>query len=167
MKRTRLLHIDLTLAAGHSPGWRYAAGSSTSGRTLKNPLASKRLAFEKQQYNVKVCSRRCLRPATGKNCASTPGGAGPDVLVIPNDQSAAVVGTTSPLSVVRRNRMPLRQPINASRKHALYGILKAVETWCHLQQGPDRQAAGNSLRAWLDYSKTQREQNKYGLLAKF
>ncbi len=25
----------------------------------------------------------------------------------------------------------------------------------------------DSLQAWLDYSKTQREQNKYGLLAKF
>ncbi len=100
-----------------------------------------------------------------------PAGIGPDVLVIPNDQlgGAVVQGLLSPLSVDQAKQDAFTPAsINAFRMdNALYGIPKAVETHgAYLQQGHGRQAAGQPAGR-LDYSKTQREQNKYGLLAKF
>ncbi|MFK9842693.1 extracellular solute-binding protein, partial [Escherichia coli] len=58
--------------------------------------------------------------------------------------------------------------INAFRMdNALYGIPKAVETLVLIYNKDLIDKPLDSLQAWLDYSKTQREQNKYGLLAKF
>ncbi len=76
-----------------------------------------------------------------------PAGIGPDVLVIPNDQlgGAVVQGLLSPLSVDQAKQDAFTPAsINAFRMdNALYGIPKAVETLgAYLQQGPDRQAAG-------------------------
>lgn len=100
-----------------------------------------------------------------------PAGIGPDVLVIPNDQlgGAVVQGLLSPLSVDQAKQDAFTPAsINAFRMdNALYGIPKAVETLVLIYNKDLVDKPLDSLQAWLDYSKTQREQNKYGLLAKF
>jgi arabinogalactan oligomer/maltooligosaccharide transport system substrate-binding protein len=49
----------------------------------------------------------------------------------------------------------------------LYGVPKAVETLVLIYNKDLLDKPLQSLPEWLDYSKKQREQNKYGLLAKF
>ncbi|MGY6028760.1 Maltodextrin-binding protein [Phytobacter sp. AG2a] len=100
-----------------------------------------------------------------------PAGIGPDVLVIPNDQvgGAVVQGLLTPLNL-DKEQVDAFTPasINAFRMdNALYGVPKAVETLVLIYNKDLIDKPLDSLQAWLDYSKTQRAENKYGLLAKF
>lgn len=100
-----------------------------------------------------------------------PAGIGPDVLVIPNDQlgGAVVQGLLTPLNL-DKEQVDAFTPasINAFRMdNALYGVPKAVETLVLIYNKDLIAKPLDSLQSWLDYSKTQRAENKYGLLAKF
>lgn len=64
--------------------------------------------------------------------------------------------------------MPLRQPPSMPSAWTTRCMgSKAVETTVLIYNKDLIDKPLDSLQAWLDYSKTQREQNKYGLLAKF
>ncbi len=100
-----------------------------------------------------------------------PAGIGPDVLVIPNDQlgGAVVQGLSRRSASIRRNRMPLRQPPSMPSAWTTR-CMGSRRRWKPLVLIYNKDLVDkplDSLQAWLDYSKTQREQNKYGLLAKF
>ena len=100
-----------------------------------------------------------------------PAGIGPDVLVIPNDQlgGAVVQGLLTPLNL-DKEQVDAFTPasINAFRMdNALYGVPKAVETLVLIYNKDLIAKPLDSLQSWLDYSKKQRAENKYGLLAKF
>lgn len=51
--------------------------------------------------------------------------------------------------------------------NVLYGVPKAVETLVLIYNKDLIDQPLDSLQAWFDYSKKQREEGKYGLLAKF
>lgn len=100
-----------------------------------------------------------------------PAGIGPDVLVIPNDQigGAVIQGLLAPLDLSAEQVDAFTESsINAFRMdNEWYGVPKAVETLVLIYNKDLIDEPLDSLQSWYDYSKTQREQNKYGLLAKF
>lgn len=125
-----------------------------------------------QKYDVKVNVQEMpYAQQLEKLRLDGPAGIGPDVLVIPNDQlgGAVVQGLLTPLNL-DKEKVDAFTPasINAFRlDNTLYGVPKAVETLVLIYNKDliDKPLPG--LAEWLDYSKKQREQNKYGLLAKF
>lgn len=125
-----------------------------------------------QKYDVKVNVQEMpYAQQLEKLRLDGPAGIGPDVLVIPNDQlgGAVVQGLLTPLNL-DKEKIDAFTPasINAFRlDNTLYGIPKAVETLVLIYNKDLIDKPLQSLPEWLDYSKKQREQNKYGLLAKF
>ncbi|HHV4186984.1 TPA: extracellular solute-binding protein [Klebsiella pneumoniae] len=175
MKKNTLAALILTtLAAGQLASLQaHAAGQLNVWEDIKKSAGIKTAVsdFEKQ-YNVKVNLQEMpYAQQLEKLRLDGPAGIGPDVLVIPNDQlgGAVVQGLLSPLSVDQAKQDAFTPAsINAFRMdNALYGIPKAVETLVLIYNKDLIDKPLDSLQAWLDYSKTQREQNKYGLLAKF
>ncbi|VFS40992.1 Cyclodextrin-binding protein precursor [Serratia liquefaciens] len=151
MKKNTLAALILTtLAAGQLASLQaHAAGQLNVWEDIKKSAGIKTAVsdFEKQ-YNVKVNLQEMpYAQQLEKLRLDGPAGIGPDVLVIPNDQlgGAVVQGLLSPLSVDQAKQDAFTPAsINAFRMdNALYGIPKAVENpGAYLQQGPDRQAAG-------------------------
>ncbi|MBV8872757.1 extracellular solute-binding protein [Citrobacter bitternis] len=125
-----------------------------------------------QKYDVKVNVQEMpYAQQLEKLRLDGPAGIGPDVLVIPNDQlgGAVVQGLLAPLNL-DKEKVDAFTPasINAFRlDNTLYGLPKAVETLVLIYNKDLIDKPLQSLPEWLDYSKKQREQNKYGLLAKF
>ena len=125
-----------------------------------------------QKYDVKVNVQEMpYAQQLEKLRLDGPAGIGPDVLVIPNDQlgGAVVQGLLAPLNL-DKEKVDAFTPasINAFRlDNTLYGVPKAVETLVLIYNKDLIDKPLQSLPEWLDYSKKQREQNKYGLLAKF
>lgn len=125
-----------------------------------------------QKYDVKVNVQEMpYAQQLEKLRLDGPAGIGPDVLVIPNDQlgGAVVQGLLAPLNL-DKEKVDAFTPasINAFRlDNTLYGVPKAVETLVLIYNKDLIDNPLQSLPEWLDYSKKQREQNKYGLLAKF
>lgn len=125
-----------------------------------------------QKYDVKVNVQEMpYAQQLEKLRLDGPAGIGPDVLVIPNDQlgGAVVQGLLTPLNL-DKEKVDAFTPasINAFRlDNTLYGVPKAVETLVLIYNKDLLNKPLQSLPEWLDYSKKQREQNKYGLLAKF
>ncbi|WP_326900439.1 extracellular solute-binding protein [Kosakonia cowanii] len=125
-----------------------------------------------QKYNVKVNVQEMpYAQQLEKLRLDGPAGIGPDVLVIPNDQlgGAVVQGLLTPLNL-DKEKVDAFTPasINAFRlDNTLYGVPKAVETLVLIYNKDLIDKPLQSLPEWLDYSKKQRAQNKYGLLAKF
>ena len=125
-----------------------------------------------QKYDVKVNVQEMpYAQQLEKLRLDGPAGIGPDVLVIPNDQlgGAVVQGPLTPLNL-DKEKVDAFTPasINAFRlDNTLYGVPKAVETLVLIYNKDLLDKPLQSLPEWLDYSKKQREQNKYGLLAKF
>lgn len=125
-----------------------------------------------QKYDVKVNVQEMpFAQQLEKLRLDGPAGIGPDVLVIPNDQlgGAVVQGLLTPLNL-DKEKVDAFTPasINAFRlDNTLYGVPKAVETLVLIYNKDLIDKPLQSLPEWLDYSKKQREQNKYGLLAKF
>ncbi|SFF32587.1 carbohydrate ABC transporter substrate-binding protein, CUT1 family [Phytobacter palmae] len=125
-----------------------------------------------QKYDVKVNVQEMpYAQQLEKLRLDGPAGIGPDVLVIPNDQlgGAVVQGLLTPLNL-DKEKIDAFTPasINAFRlDNMLYGVPKAVETLVLIYNKDLIDKPLQSLPEWLDYSKKQREQNKYGLLAKF
>lgn len=125
-----------------------------------------------QKYDVKVNVQEMpYAQQLEKLRLDGPAGIGPDVLVIPNDQlgGAVVQGLLTPLNL-DKEKVDAFTPasINAFRlDNTLYGVPKAVETLVLIYNKDLIDKPLQSLPEWLDYSKKQREQNKYGLLAKF
>lgn len=125
-----------------------------------------------QKYDVKVNVQEMpYAQQLEKLRLDGPAGIGPDVLVIPNDQlgGAVVQGLLTPLNL-DKEKVDAFTPasINAFRlDNTLYGVPKAVETLVLIYNKDLLDKPLQSLPEWLDYSKKQREQNKYGLLAKF
>ncbi|ONG05785.1 cyclodextrin-binding protein [Klebsiella pneumoniae] len=172
MKKNTLAALILTtLAAGQLASLQaHAAGQLNVWEDIKKSAGIKTAVsdFEKQ-YNVKVNLQEMpYAQQLEKLRLDGPAGIGPDVLVIPNDQlgGAVVQGLLSPLSVDQAKQDAFTPAsINAFRMdNALYGIPKAVETLVLIYNKDLIDKPLDSLQAWLDYSKTQREQNKYGLL---
>ncbi|RLM14808.1 cyclodextrin-binding protein [Gibbsiella quercinecans] len=127
--------------------------------------------FEKQ-YNVKVNVQEMpYAQQLEKLRLDGPAGIGPDVLVIPNDQlgGAVVQGLLAPLDV-EKTKMDGFTPaaVKAFRMdNTLYGVPKAVETLVLIYNKDLIEHPLSNLQEWYDFSKKQREQDKYGLLAKF
>ena len=125
-----------------------------------------------QKYDVKVNVQEMpYAQQLEKLRLDGPAGIGPDVLVIPNDQlgGAVVQGLLAPLNL-DKEKVDAFTPasINAFRlDNTLYGVPKAVETLVLIYNKDLIDKPLQSLPEWLDYSKKQREQNKYGLMAKF
>ncbi|MEN0582038.1 extracellular solute-binding protein [Phytobacter palmae] len=125
-----------------------------------------------QKYDVKVNVQEMpYAQQLEKLRLDGPAGIGPDVLVIPNDQlgGAVVQGLLTPLNL-DKEKIDAFTPasINAFRlDNTLYGVPKAVETLVLIYNKDLIDKPLQSLPEWLDYSKKQREQSKYGLLAKF
>lgn len=82
---------------------------------------------------------------------------------------AVVQGLLSPLTLDRaKQEVFTPASINAFRMdNVLYGVPKAVETTVLIYNKALIDKPLDSLQAWFDYSKAQRAENKYGLLAKF
>ncbi|MEN0584105.1 MULTISPECIES: extracellular solute-binding protein [unclassified Kosakonia] len=125
-----------------------------------------------QKYDVKVNVQEMpYAQQLEKLRLDGPAGIGPDVLVIPNDQlgGAVVQGLLTPLNL-DKEKVDAFTPasINAFRlDNTLYGVPKAVETLVLIYNKELIDKLLQSLPEWLDYSKKQRAQDKYGLLAKF
>lgn len=100
-----------------------------------------------------------------------PAGIGPDVLVIPNDQlgAAVVQGLLSPLQVDQAETKAFTaSSINAfTMDNTLYGLPKAVETLVLIYNKDLLPAPLGNLDEYYEFSKKQRAEKKYGLLAKF
>ncbi|KOC88949.1 extracellular solute-binding protein [Winslowiella iniecta] len=100
-----------------------------------------------------------------------PAGIGPDVLVIPNDQlgAAVVQGLLSPLTIDQAEQKAFTaSSINAfTMDNTLYGLPKAVETLVLIYNKDLLPQPLANLDDYFAFSKTQRAENKYGLLAKF
>ncbi len=166
MKKNTLAALILTtLAAGQLASLQaHAAGQLNVWEDIKKSAGIKTAVsdFEKQ-YNVKVNLQEMpYAQQLEKLRLDGPAGIGPDVLVIPNDQlgGAVVQGLLSPLSVDQAKQDAFTPAsINAFRMdNALYGIPKAVETLVLIYNKDLIDKPLDSLQAWLDYSKTQREQ---------
>ncbi|ROP61671.1 arabinogalactan oligomer/maltooligosaccharide transport system substrate-binding protein [Enterobacter sp. BIGb0383] len=170
MKKNILAALILsTLAIGQVQ----AAGQLNVWEDIKKSAGIKDAIsdFEKQ-YNVKVNVQEMpYAQQLEKLRLDGPAGIGPDVLVIPNDQlgGAVVQGLLSPLDLsVEKADAFTPSSINAFRMdNVLYGVPKAVETLVLIYNKDLIAKPLDSLQAWYDYSKTQRAENKYGLLAKF
>ncbi|MCT4700412.1 extracellular solute-binding protein [Enterobacteriaceae bacterium H20N1] len=127
--------------------------------------------FEKQ-YNVKVNVQEMpYAQQLEKLRLDGPAGIGPDVLVIPNDQlgGAVVQGLLAPLNLDQK-KLDAFTPASVrafNMDNAQYGLPKAVETLVLIYNKDLIDKPLNTLQEWFDYSKKQREQDKYGLLAKF
>ena len=125
-----------------------------------------------QKYDVKVNVQEMpYAQQLEKLRLDGPAGIGPDVLVIHNDQlgGALVQGLLTPLNL-DKEKVDAFTPasINAFRlDNTLYGVPKAVETLVLIYNKELIDKPLQSLPEWLDYSKKQRAQDKYGLLAKF
>ena len=170
MKKNILAALILsTLAIGQVQ----AAGQLNVWEDIKKSAGIKDAIsdFEKQ-YDVKVNVQEMpYAQQLEKLRLDGPAGIGPDVLVIPNDQlgGAVVQGLLSPLDL-SAEKVDAFTPssINAFRMdNVLYGVPKAVETLVLIYNKDLIDKPLDSLQAWYDYSKAQRAQNKYGLLAKF
>ncbi|NIY47063.1 extracellular solute-binding protein [Cedecea colo] len=127
--------------------------------------------FEKQ-YNVKVNVQEMpYAQQLEKLRLDGPAGIGPDVLVIPNDQlgAAVVQGLLTPLNL-DKSKLDAFTPASVrafNMDNTQYGVPKAVETLVLIYNKDLIDKPLSTLQEWFDYSKKQREQNKYGLLAKF
>lgn len=170
MKKNILAALILsTLAIGQVQ----AAGQLNVWEDIKKSAGIKDAIsdFEKQ-YNVKVNVQEMpYAQQLEKLRLDGPAGIGPDVLVIPNDQlgGAVVQGLLTPLDLSAEKADAFTpSSINAFRMdNVLYGVPKAVETLVLIYNKDLIDKPLDSLQAWYDYSKTQRAENKYGLLAKF
>ncbi|XTZ39766.1 extracellular solute-binding protein [Salmonella enterica] len=125
-----------------------------------------------QKYDVKVNVQEMpYAQQLEKLRLDGPAGIGPDVLVIPNDQlgAAVVQGLLTPLDLNEEKAAAFTPAsINAFRlDNAFYGLPKAVETLVLIYNKDMIDKPFETLPQWLDYSKKQRENNQYGLLAKF
>lgn len=100
-----------------------------------------------------------------------PAGIGPDVLVIPNDQlgGAVVQGLVAPLSVAPAITDTFTKTSIAAftTDNTLYGLPKAVETLVMIYNKDLLPKPLATLDEYAEFSKKQRAENKYGLLAKF
>lgn len=170
MKKNILAALILsTLAVGQVQ----AAGQLNVWEDIKKSAGIKDAIsdFEKQ-YDVKVNVQELpYAQQLEKLRLDGPAGIGPDVLVIPNDQlgGAVIQGLLTPLEL-SAEKVDAYTPssINAFRMdNVLYGVPKAVETLVLIYNKDLVEKPLDSLQAWYDYSKTQRAENKYGLLAKF
>ena len=175
MKKNTLAALILTtLAAGQLVSLQaHAAGQLNVWEDIKKSDGIKAAVsdFEKQ-FDVKVNLQEMpYAQQLEKLRLDGPAGIGPDVLVIPNDQlgGAVVQGLLSPLTLAAdKQEVFTPASINAFRMdNVLYGVPKAVETLVLIYNKDLIDKPLDSLQAWFDYSKTQRAQNKYGLLAKF
>jgi len=170
MKKNILAALILsTLAIGQVQ----AAGQLNVWEDIKKSAGIKDAIsdFEKQ-YDVKVNVQELpYAQQLEKLRLDGPAGIGPDVLVIPNDQlgGAVIQGLLSPLDLsAEKADAYTPSSINAFRMdNVLYGVPKAVETLVLIYNKDLIDKPLDSLQAWYDYSKTQRAENKYGLLAKF
>ncbi|WP_286807967.1 extracellular solute-binding protein [Leclercia sp. UBA2479] len=127
--------------------------------------------FEKQ-YDVKVNVQEMpYAQQLEKLRLDGPAGIGPDVLVIPNDQlgGAVVQGLLTPLNMAAgATEQYTPASINAFKMdNVLYGVPKAVETLVLIYNKDLIDKPLDSLQAWYDFSKQQRANDQYGLLAKF
>lgn len=170
MKKNILAALILsTLAIGQVQ----AAGQLNVWEDIKKSAGIKDAIsdFEKQ-YDVKVNVQELpYAQQLEKLRLDGPAGIGPDVLVIPNDQlgGAVIQGLLTPLELsAEKADAYTPSSINAFRMdNVLYGVPKAVETLVLIYNKDLVEKPLDSLQAWYDYSKTQRAENKYGLLAKF
>lgn len=100
-----------------------------------------------------------------------PAGIGPDVLVIPNDQlgGAVVQGLVAPLSVAPAITDTFTKTSIAAftADNTLYGLPKAVETLVMIYNKDLLPKPLATLDEYAEFSKQQRAEKKYGLLAKF
>ena len=175
MKKNTLAALILTtLAAGQLTSLQaHAAGQLNVWEDIKKSAGIKAAVgdFEKQ-FNVKVNVQEMpYAQQLEKLRLDGPAGIGPDVLVIPNDQlgGAVVQGLLSPLTLDQAKQEAFTPAsINAFHMdNVLYGVPKAVETLVLIYNKDLIDKPLDSLQAWFDYSKKQREEGKYGLLAKF
>ena len=175
MKKNTLAALILTtLAAGQLVSLQaQAAGQLNVWEDIKKSDGIKAAVsdFEKQ-YDVKVSVQEMpYAQQLEKLRLDGPAGIGPDVLVIPNDQlgGAVVQGLLSPLKLEQAKQEAFTPAsIGAFRlDNVLYGVPKAVETLVLIYNKDLIDKPLDSLQAWYDFSKAQRAQNKYGLLAKF
>ncbi|HEY4466406.1 MAG TPA: extracellular solute-binding protein [Klebsiella sp.] len=175
MKKNTLAALILTtLAAGQLVSLQaHATGQLNVWEDIKKSDGIKAAVsdFEKQ-FNVKVNVQEMpYAQQLEKLRLDGPAGIGPDVLVIPNDQlgGAVVQGLLSPLTMDQAKQEAFTSTsINAFHMDkVLYGVPKAVETLVLIYNKDLIDKPLDSLQAWFDYSKKQREEGKYGLLAKF
>lgn len=175
MKKNTLAALILTtLAAGQLVSLQaHAAGQLNVWEDIKKSDGIKAAVsdFEKQ-FNVKVNVQEMpYAQQLEKLRLDGPAGIGPDVLVIPNDQlgGAVVQGLLSPLTLDQAKQEAFTPAsINAFHMdNVLYGVPKAVETLVLIYNKDLIDKPLDSLQDWFDYSKQQRGEGKYGLLAKF
>ncbi|MGF6563850.1 extracellular solute-binding protein [Kosakonia cowanii] len=174
-KKTLTALILTTLAAGQLVGLQAHAAAQQLNvwEDIKKSAGIQDAVRDfEQKYNVKVNVQEMpYAQQLEKLRLDGPAGIGPDVLVIPNDQlgGAVVQGLLTPLNL-DKEKVDAFTPasINAFRlDNTLYGVPKAVETLVLIYNKDLIDKPLQSLPEWLDYSKKQRVQNKYGLLAKF
>lgn len=127
--------------------------------------------FEKQ-YDVKIKVQETpYAQQIEKLRLDGPSGIGPDVLVIPNDQlgGAVIQGLLTPLDVNKTIVDAFTVPsVSAfTMDGSLYGLPKAVETLVMIYNKDILPAPLATLDDYAQFSKKQRAENKYGLLAKF
>jgi arabinogalactan oligomer/maltooligosaccharide transport system substrate-binding protein len=174
MKKNTLAALILTtLAAGQLVSLQaHAAGQLNVWEDIKKSDGIKAAVndFEKQ-FNVKVNVQEMpYAQQLEKLRLDGPAGIGPDVLVIPNDQlgGAVVQGCCLPDAGPGEAGGVYADSINAFHMdNVLYGVPKAVETLVLIYNKELIDKPLDSLQAWFDYSRKQREEGKYGLLAKF
>ncbi|QNQ21053.1 extracellular solute-binding protein [Kosakonia sp. SMBL-WEM22] len=174
-KKTLTALILTTLAAGQLVGLQAHAAAQQLNvwEDIKKSSGIQDAVRDfEQKYNVKVNVQEMpYAQQLEKLRLDGPAGIGPDVLVIPNDQlgGAVVQGLLTPLNL-DKEKVDAFTPasINAFRlDNTLYGVPKAVETLVLIYNKDLIDKPLQSLPEWLDYSKKERAQNKYGLLAKF
>lgn len=174
-KKTLTALILTTLAAGQLVGLQAHAAAQQLNvwEDIKKSAGIQDAVRDfEQKYNVKVNVQEMpYAQQLEKLRLDGPAGIGPDVLVIPNDQlgGAVVQGLLTPLNL-DKEKVDAFTPasINAFRlDNTLYGVPKAVETLVLIYNKDLIDKPLQSLPEWLDYSKKERVQNKYGLLAKF
>ncbi|AUH00276.1 cyclodextrin-binding protein [Prodigiosinella confusarubida] len=176
MKIKKITALLLTaLVAGQYSTFAAAAASRqlTVWEDIKKSVGIKQAVsdFEKQ-YNVKVNMQEMpYAQQIEKLRLDGPAGIGPDVLVIPNDQlgSAVVQGLLSPLTVDKAEVAAFTSSsIHAfTMNNRLYGIPKAVETLVLIYNKDLLPKPLATLDDYYRFSKKQRAENRYGLLAKF
>ncbi|WP_315710217.1 extracellular solute-binding protein [Brenneria uluponensis] len=176
MKIKKITALLLTaLVAGQYSTFAAAAASRqlTVWEDIKKSVGIKQAVsdFEKQ-YNVKVNVQEIpYAQQIEKLRLDGPAGIGPDVLVIPNDQlgSAVVQGLLSPLTVDNAEVAAFTpSSIHAfTMNNRLYGIPKAVETLVLIYNKDLLPKPLATLDDYYRFSKKQRAENRYGLLAKF
>lgn len=176
MKTKKITALVLTtLVAGQFASFIASAADQqlTVWEDIKKSVGIKQAVtdFEKQ-YHVKVNVQEMpYAQQIEKLRLDGPAGIGPDVLVIPNDQlgAAVVQGLLSPLKVPEaETRAFTPSSINAfTMNNTLYGLPKAVETLVLIYNKDLLPKPLTTLDEYYAFSKQQRAENKYGLLAKF